>query len=439
VTWMNRKRLASSVFQIDPRMRAGWYSDQYFRNVADILSALAEEGYRFAGSCEELARAGVTVEQVDVGNIEVEMQCFTKREPFAVACGVDHAVAILTECAGFFDAGGRFHSSWDRLEVEAVHDGDKLPPWAPALKVRGRYRDFAILETPVLGVMARGTRIATNTYEALAAAGGRPVFQFGARFDAPQVQPGDGYAYKVAVDRYNADHGSELPAVVTTGAQGQWSNAAGGGTTSHSYVLSFLKDTAEAMSQFARLMPPDVKRVALVDTTNDCVGQAVRCALAFFRKWRDLKQAGREDEADKYVLYAVRCDTARELRDASVPAQGRPDLEYGVVPQLVEAVRSALDNLHASGEIRPDEADLARQYFRRIKIVASGGFDAQRIAWFTREDVPVDIYGVGSFLMNGEPTDFTADLVRVKIAGRWLDMAKAGRQAMSNPQLQRVV
>lgn len=53
--------------------------------------------------------------------------------------------------------------------------------------------------------------------------------------------------------------------------------------------------------------------------------------------------------------------------------------------------------------------------------------------------VPVDIYGVGSYLFEGENNDFTADVVRVKIDGQWYDMAKVGRQAYHNPNMQRVV
>jgi len=313
VTWMDRKRLDASTFEIDPRMRRGRYTDQYFNNAAQILSALAQEGYRFAGeqpaSDESSAQA-----EVDVGNIAVEMQYFTKREPFAIACGLDHAIAILKECTGFFDEAGTFHNTCDRLQIEAVGDGAKLAPWVPAMKVRGRYRDFAILETPTLGVLARQTRIATNTYEALTAAAGKGVLMFGARFDLPETQAADGYAYKVGVDRYNADAGRNVPAAITTEAQGAWWGAEGAGTTSHSYILCFLRETTEAMLQFARCVPPDVKRIALVDTNNDCVGDSRRCAMALFGRWRALRAAGRREEAEKYVLFGVRCDTAGEQR-----------------------------------------------------------------------------------------------------------------------------
>ncbi|HEY7496362.1 MAG TPA: nicotinate phosphoribosyltransferase, partial [Candidatus Tectomicrobia bacterium] len=63
----------------------------------------------------------------------------------------------------------------------------------------------------------------------------------------------------------------------------------------------------------------------------------------------------------------------------------------------------------------------------------------QRIAQFEALGVPVDIYGVGSYLFQGENNDFTADVVRVKINGSWYDMAKVGRQAFHNPHMQRVV
>ena len=67
------------------------------------------------------------------------------------------------------------------------------------------------------------------------------------------------------------------------------------------------------------------------------------------------------------------------------------------------------------------------------KIVASGGFDAERIREFEALGAPVDSYGVGSSLVRGA-NDFTADVVRVE--GR--DCAKAGRGYRSNPRLEPV-
>lgn len=438
MTLFNGQRLAPDTFAIDPRMAHGRYTDQYFINARNILARLAEEGYGFAGRSPAVEAAGLDPAGFDVGNAEVEMQCFTKRKPYSIACGTDHALAILKSCTGTVDASGTFHHTAGNLEVEAVADGVHLEPWAPALKIRGRYRDFAMLETTVLGALARPTRVATNTYEALSASGGKPVFFFPARFDLPCTQPADGYAYKVGVDAYNHETGSDVPAMVTTEAQGAWWGGQGGGTVSHSYVIAFLHDVAEAMLHFARCMPPEVKRVALVDTRGDCVTDTRRTALAMFRRWWDLRQAGREGEAERYVLFGVRADTAEDVRDASVRPTGDPAQDCGVVPRLIHNLRTGLDELHTSAEVPEEAREAARDYFRSVGIVVSGGFDPERIARFERDQVPVDVYGVGSFFLRGPSNDYTADVVRVKVDGRWLDLSKVGRRPVANPDLQAV-
>jgi nicotinate phosphoribosyltransferase len=78
-----------------------------------------------------------------------------------------------------------------------------------------------------------------------------------------------------------------------------------------------------------------------------------------------------------------------------------------------------------------------------VKIVVTGGFNPQKIERFEKLGVPADIYGVGSSLFNnsesaGTQTDFTADVVRVRIRGEWVDLAKVGRRAGDNPDLQPV-
>jgi nicotinate phosphoribosyltransferase len=69
----------------------------------------------------------------------------------------------------------------------------------------------------------------------------------------------------------------------------------------------------------------------------------------------------------------------------------------------------------------------------RVRIVVSGGFDADKIARFEAEGAPVDAYGVGSWLRRGE-NDFTADVVRVDGHPR----AKVGREERPNPRLRPV-
>jgi nicotinate phosphoribosyltransferase len=89
----------------------------------------------------------------------------------------------------------------------------------------------------------------------------------------------------------------------------------------------------------------------------------------------------------------------------------------GVNERLVRKVREALDH----------------DGFEKVRIVVSGGFDAERIRAFEAKEVPVDSYGVGSALIRGE-NDFTADVVLAD--GR--PAAKVGRSFRPNPRLERV-
>lgn len=440
MTVLDRRRLDPSVFGLDPRLRDGFYADRYFLNARDVLARLAGEGYLYGGRHPDVAAPpeGTDLARTAVGDLEAEMQVFAKRRPFALACGVDHALAILKEATGFTDASGRFQNTAAALEVEAVHDGAKLAPWVPAMKIRGRYRDYAILETVILGALARSTSIATRSYEILEAAAGKPVFFFSARFDPPSAQAADGYAYKVAVDVYNRDTGRRLPVMVTTAAQGQWFGGQGGGTVSHSYVLVFLKDCAEAMLQYARVLPAEVSRVALVDTRGNSAEDAVRTALAMFLQYHKLRAAGQAEEAERYRLSGVRLDTAGEVRDAGVPPLGDPVLDLGVVPRLVTHVRQSLDSLSSRPDIPQGAGAEAREYFRGIRIVVSGGFDPERIRRFEALGVPVDVYGVGSAFLAGPACDFTADLVRLRLGGQWIVHAKNGRGPVPNPDLEPV-
>ncbi len=436
---LDGKRLDPDVFKLDAaRMRQGWYSDFYFINAQRILTALSKEGYRFEGSCPEFDGKGIAVNDILTGDLEVEMQYFTKREPFAVVAGVDHAIAMFRECTGYHDDSENFVNTFDQMEIDAVQDGGRLAPWDTVLRIRGRYRDFAMLETPTLGAIARRTRIATNVYMTLKAARNKPVFFFPARHGIHEAQAGDGHAYGIAVERFNREENQTIQPLISTFAQGDWWGEQAAGTISHSFILCFLGDIVEAMMAFARLSPVDIRRIALVDTKNDSVGDSLGVAEAMFHKYRHYKEAGNQEEAQKYVLFGVRADTAEQLRDVSVEPLGDPAQDCGVNPRLIFKLRVAMDNYPDRMDLPDEWREEALKYFRNIKIVASGGFTPEKIQDFERRNVPVDIYGIGSSLVHGEPTDFTADVVRVKIDGQWHDMAKVGRRPRDNPDLERV-
>ncbi|MBM3123710.1 MAG: nicotinate phosphoribosyltransferase [Chloroflexi bacterium] len=442
----DHKRLTNETFKLDiDRMRRGWYSDKYFENINRLLSSLSIENYQYAGRFHNLP-AGESPEDIAVGDIEVEMQWFTRRLGTTIVVGVDKSLAMLRQCTGYFK-NEQFVDTSNELEVWAVHDGSTVhydgDPMniQPVIKVRGRYRDFALLETPTLGILTRSSRVATNVYETFVAAGGKPVLFFPARFDLHEVQAADGYAYNIAIQRFNLDHAQDLGPFVSTDAQGDWWGGAGGGTVAHAAIASFLGDTAEAMMEFARILPARIPRIALVDFNNDSIRDTLLVLEAMFAKYRQLVDAGNKDEAEKYKLYGVRLDTSGSLRDVSVQPLGDPSLDLGVTPRLVFNVRQALDRAWETWNLPEAWQERAAAFCRNVKIVVSGGFNPEKIRKFEKLEVPADIYAVGSYLFNNNGatvTDFTADVVRVKVHGTWMDMAKVGRKVGENENLERV-
>jgi nicotinate phosphoribosyltransferase len=119
-------------------------------------------------------------------------------------------------------------------------------------------------------------------------------------------------------------------------------------------------------------------------------------------------------------LRGVRLDTSGTLVDASiVPMMGtfRPT---GVNLQLVRNVRAGLD-----------AAD-----YPAVRIVASGGFNAEKIREFEADSAPVDAYAVGSaFFDNTGMYDFTADIVALHDGDDWIECHKVGRPERPNPRL----
>jgi nicotinate phosphoribosyltransferase len=307
----------------------------------------------------------------------VTMQVFQKRP--SVLGGIDEAIAILKLCSG----------DWNALDVHALHEGDEIAPWETVLTIEGDYSLFAHLETVYLGSLARRTLIMRNVREVVDAAHGKSILFFPARHDHWMVQTGDGWAAHVA------------GAIgVSTDAQASWWGGVGVGTVPHGLIAAFGGDTVAAALAFADRFASEMNVTVLVDFENDSVRTSLEVADAL---------------GDR--LWGVRLDTSERMVDRSLWHEMGDFKPTGVNPVLVERVRDALD----------------RAGHQQVKIVASGGFDAEKIRHFERLGAPVDAYGVGSSLVRGE-NDFTADVVTLE--GR--PCAKAGRRLRPNSRLERV-
>jgi nicotinate phosphoribosyltransferase len=312
----------------------------------------------------------------------VVVQVFQKHDSYLG--GMDEAIAILKLCS----------HDWDDLTVRALHDGDPIAPYEPVLTIEGDYTTFAHLETVYLGTLARRTLITTNVVGVLEAANGKPIIFMPARHDHYRVQTGDGYAAHVAGQIVGAQIG------VTTDDQASWWGGVGVGTVPHALIAAYGGDTVLAAQRFAEWASEDMNITVLVDFDNNSVETALAVARALGPQ-----------------LWGVRLDTSETLVDRSLWHELGDFKPTGVNARLVRKVRDALD---AEG-------------FSSVRIVASGGFDLEKIRAFERDGVPVDAYGVGSSLIRGA-NDFTADVVMLE--GR--PCAKVGRRFRPNSRLELV-
>jgi nicotinate phosphoribosyltransferase len=437
----NGKRLTQQQLKLDIKgLQRGIYTDKYFDNVARVLAALSATEYRFHGTPSRPLPVEST--DIEVGDLIVEAQVFNRRVPRVLVGGVDAVLTILRHATGYFEESN-FISTWQNLEVLAVEDGTFTEYGGnpldvqPVLKIRGRYRDFALLETPILGMLTRISRIATNVYNVMEVTNGKPVLFFPARFDLPEVQSADGYAYWLAVQRYNYDTGQNILPSVSTDAQAAWWNGRGGGTVPHALIACFFGDSAESMVAFAQHMPITTPRILLADFNNDATEESRKTLKAYWQRYREALKTGDVSEQKRWTLNGVRLDTSASLVDAALT----DPKDRGVSAALVRAVRQAIDTACEDWGETGDMLQTAREYCRHVQIVVTGGFNRERIMQFEQERVPVDIYGVGStFLQNDSETntDYTMDIVRILVHGEWVDMAKVGRQAGENPQLKQV-
>ena len=263
-------------------------------------------------------------------------------------------------------------------EVEAIEEGSEIERKEVVMRVRAPYRPFGLYETPLLGILSHCTGWATAARECVEAAGGIPVVSFGARHVHPLVSGRMEYSAVLAGCQGCASiDGAALAGVAPTG------------TMPHALIL-VMGDTLEAAEAFDRSQGPEVPRIVLVDTFKDEAEESLRVARAMRER-----------------LAGVRVDTPWE--------RGR------VTAELVKEIRARLD----------------LEGFNSVRLIVSGGLDPARIRYFRENDAPVDSFGVGGYISNAGPINFTADIHEVD--GKAI--AKRGRipGLTANPRLKRVM
>ena len=296
-------------------IRAGRVTDVYFLRGKEVLQAENENPQVAA---------------------EIRAGSLPSGWPWAVLAGIEEALWLL---------GGH------DIDVWCLPEGSVFFPEEPVLVVSGRYLDFGVLETALLGLICEATGIATVAARTKLAARGRPVYSFGARRMHPSIAPMiERAAYIGGCDGVAAVKSAEVIGVEPIG------------TMAHAILLMLGEE--RAWRAFDRVMDPRVPRVALVDTFRDEKFGAIAAAEVLGEQ-----------------LAAVRLDT--------------PSSRRGDFAAILREVRWELDERGFSG----------------VKLFVSGGIDEEKILSLNRY---ADAYGVGTSISNAPVVDFALDIVEVE-------------------------
>ena len=328
----------------------------HFEPSPSVLSGETADIY-FVRTVEILKHEGI--------NPVATMEVFPSRA--GILCGMHEVHALLDRV---LPEGNR--------EVWSLSEGEPFERKEVVLRITAPYQSYGAYETAYLGMLAQCSGWATAARECAEAAQGIPIISFGVRHIHPTIAGIMDYAAIVGgCAGCSSIAGAKLAGIDPTG------------TIPHALII-VMGDTAAATLAFDKHMPPEVARIALVDTFKDEPEDSIIVAQAM---------EGR--------LQGVRLDTPAE--------------RGGVTADLVKETRARLD--------------LAG--FREVKIFVSGGIDPERIKYFIEKRVPVDAFGVGSYISGAKPIDFTADLHEVE--GK--PVAKRGRipGITPNPRLKRVM
>lgn len=304
-------------------IRAGKTTDIYFVRTLDILKKAGKERAR-------------VVAEVTTGSLP-------NGWPWGILCGVEEVVHLLQ---------GRPVSLWSLPEGSLFPAKTPRGIPVPVMVIEGPYGDWALYETPILGMICQASGIATKAARIRKLAGGKQVLSFGVRRMHPGIAPLiERSVYVAGVDAITTPLGSEL-----FGAPAM-------GTMPHALVI-VMGGPREAFAAVHKYLESKIPRIALVDTYYDEKTEALMAVEAI------------------PDLAGVRLDT---------PASRR-----GNFPAIVREVRWELD----------------LRGHKDVQIFVSGSVDEGSIPALL--EAGVDGFGVGTSLSNAPTIDFAMDIVEVE-------------------------
>ncbi|MBT0733603.1 nicotinate phosphoribosyltransferase [Methanoculleus bourgensis] len=215
-------------FQIvgEDAIRSGKCTDIYFQRVAGVLEA-----------------DGINP------HVTMEVTAAALPDPWGVFCGLDDVIRLLEGLP---------------VDVDAMPEGSVFSANEPVLRISGRYRDFAVYETAILGFLCHASGVASAAAHIRLAARDRPVFSFGSRRQHPAI---------AAMIERAAWIGGVDAASNTCAPEG----IPLAGTMPHAFVMCY-PQPEDAWRAFAREAGPEVPRIMLCDTLSDEKVEAVRAA-----------------------------------------------------------------------------------------------------------------------------------------------------------------
>ena len=272
---------------------------------------------------------------------EITTGSLPKNWEWGILAGVEEAAHLLEGLpidVLSFPEGALFHSN----DVDGVRE--------PVMAIEGRYLDFCLYETPLLGFLCQASGITTMAARVRRAAGKKTLLSFGIRRAHPALAPMiDRSCYIGGFDEVSSIVGAKLLGKDPTG------------TMPHSLIIA-MGDQVRAWKAFNEHMPKKVPRIALVDTYYDEKTESVLAAEAL----------GKD-------LYGVRLDT--------------PSSRRGNFAEIIREVRWELDS----------------RGFGPVKIFVSGGLNDESVAELSLAGA--DGFGVGTSVSNAPSIDFALDIV----------------------------